>query len=218
MVVPFVVFAMAAVLMPDATGQWTAKEGPVEHVSHGVLLLAVLAWSARTVEVLRKPGGGDPHAQGTANGVWLPLGVALWMAVVLAEELDWGAVYGFNGLAGQLSRVAGRPDLHNAWSGASYLVFCIPVLVLAGLGLVGTKQGAQPNGVALDRSDAAALIVVMAVSFVGTLAWSAVEAQLDEVAELVLYGVLFWIAARPRPREGLGRCDRQPAVRKEISP
>lgn len=189
MVSAFAAFVLAATLMPDTTAQWTAKEGPVEHVSHGVLVLTVLAWAARTVAVQRS----------NASGGWLPLGVALWMAVVLAEETEWGAVYGADGLAEQVSRVAGRPDFHNAWSGASYLVFCIPVLVLAGLGLSGAKRTAEPRAVALDRSDAAPLIIVMVASLVGTLAWPAIEAQLDEVAELVLYAVVLWIAVRSRP-------------------
>ncbi|MEM6994831.1 MAG: hypothetical protein AAF721_30230, partial [Myxococcota bacterium] len=117
----FVVFAIAMVCWPRATATLAAKEGPLEHVSHAVLALAVAAAAFRAAT------GGERGA----GGRWPHVGVTLWLFVVLGEELDWGRVYGVDALATPLASLVGRPDLHNAWSGASYLLFAIPVVWLA---------------------------------------------------------------------------------------
>ncbi len=166
---------------PEPTTRLTAKEGLVEHISHAVLAVAVLVWVRRAVRA------GRDAAPGTA---WVVGAIAAWCGVVLGEELDWGAVYGCTVVAAPLTEWTGRPDVHNAWSGASYLVFAVPVL---GLALLGLRRR-----FGFDRFDATALLVVVVASAVGTLGWPDREAQLDEVAELVLYAVLVWIAVRGR--------------------
>jgi len=178
----FAGFAVAVVAVPEVTARWTAKEATLEHISHAVLVVAVTSW----VVLARK----QPPRSIVRR---VAFAVAAWCLFVLGEEVQWGAVYEVDLVAAPLADVVGRPDLHNAWSGASYLLFGLPVAALAALGW------RRPAGWALlDRGDGAALMVVMGASLLGTLLFPAVEAQLDEVSELMLYSVLVWSAVRPR--------------------
>jgi len=179
--VGFAGFAVAVVAAPDATARWTAKEAAIEHISHVVLVVAVGAW---TVHALARGRWTRPRRLASL--------IAAWCLVVLGEEVQWGAVYELDGIAAPLAAVVGRPDLHNAWAGASYMLFGLPVVALVVFGW------RAPAARLPDRGDSAALLVVMGVSLVGTLCFPSIEAQLDEVSELVLYSALVWMAARRR--------------------
>lgn len=177
-VLPLVALLAGWWTAPEATARWAAKEGPVEHVSHAVLAVALIGWGAKAVRM-----------RGVA------IAVALWCALVLAEELDWGKVYGVHGIADLWIGVVGRPDLHNAWGGASYVLFGIPILGLLALGW------RERSG--LTRVDALALALIVGASLLGTLIGSqiseAIEPVLDEVSELSLYAVLAVIGWRATP-------------------
>src|SRR5688572_14611872 len=120
MLAPLVVLAVAvafaglALLAPTSAADLLAKEGPVEHASHLVLLLAVLAWTALAVR-RRRPAR------------LLAALAAAFLALVLAEELDWGAVYGWGGISQAVAGVFGHRNMHNAARGASYLLFAAPL-------------------------------------------------------------------------------------------
>lgn len=181
----FVAFGVGVTVAPQWTARALAKEGPVEVVSHAVLLVAVLAW---LLAAWRR------HTRARA----LAVGVAVFCAVVLGEELSWGAELGVTMLADPLSAATGRADFHNAWGGASYLVFAVPVVALVVIGIVASAQ-TLPLGI--DRDDAVALGLVGLAAIGGTLAWPSLEAQLDELSELALYVALTWIAVRRRPED-----------------
>ena len=53
--------------------------------------------------------------------------MAGFLALVFMEEIDWGAVYGVPQLAIGLRQVFGNTNMHNALSGASYMLFALPV-------------------------------------------------------------------------------------------
>ena len=170
-VLPLVGLVLGWWLAPDATARLAAKEGPLEHVSHVVLAVALLGWIVRAA-----------RHRGVA------IAVALWSALVLAEELDWGAVYGVRAMADVWIELVGRPDLHNAWGGGSYVLFGLPIVVLIGLGVRG-RGSVSPH-------DAAGLVVIVVGSVIGTLVSETIEPLLDEVSELSLYGVLAWMGWR----------------------
>ena len=194
-VLPLVALVVGGWAAPDVTARWAAKEGPVEHVSHAVLAVALIGWGLRSV---RRRG--------------VAIAVALWCAVVLAEELDWGGVYGVHAIADLWIAAVGRPDLHNAWGGASYLLFGVPILGLLALGF--WERGG------LMRCDALALAVIVGASLVGTVSSEAIEPILDEVSELSLYGVLAVIGWRPTPtaRTPPGTDDPRPCSARRSAP
>lgn len=194
-VLPLVGLVAGWSMAPDVTARWAAKEGPIEHVSHAVLAVAVLGWGTKAV---RRRG--------------VAIAVAPWCALVLAEELDWGAVYGVDAIADLWIAAVGRPDLHNAWSGASYVLFGIPIL---GLVALGWRQRCD-----LTRRDALAFAVIVGASLVGTLISEAIEPMLDEVSELSLYGVLAVIGSRATPtaRTPPGTDDPRPCSARRSAP
>jgi len=176
-------FVVSALLFPSNTIVLTAKEGALEHISHGLLVVAGLGWALAA----KRAWGARTQVR------WVALGLAIVCGLLLGEELDWGAVYGF-GPGG---------NLHNAWRGASYLLFAIPpVLLIVVVGFVrGDAAGRVPR-----RRDAIGVVVLGSASIVGTLVWPAWEAALDEVAETIFYVGLVWMAYRPlghEPKEGI---------------
>jgi hypothetical protein len=178
-------FVILAGLDPAAAARLAAKEGPLEHASHGVLVVAlcgwiVAAWRAR----------GDAHRLERR----VCIGLALACALILAEELDWGRVYGVEPVAHVLAAATGRPNLHNAWHGASYVAFAMLPLVL--VGVVGWRRGDAPGRLPARR-DAVGLAVLGVASLGGSLAWPVWEPMLDEVVETLLYAGLAWISLRP---------------------
>lgn len=74
------------------------REGPIEQVSHAVLLVALIAW---LWAVRRRTG--------TAR--WIAVVVSLYTLFLLLEEIDWGLVYGVD--IG-FNRLVGLPSLHQS--------------------------------------------------------------------------------------------------------
>ncbi len=169
-----VVFAVLAVAAPAAFATVAAKEGPLEHVSHVVLLVAAMAWLRAALVA----------ATVTRTERRVAIGLTVTCLVVLGEELDWGGVYGVGSLT----------NLHNAWSGASYLLFAIPVVV--GVGVVGWRNP-KNRGRLPRRRDAVGLAVLGVASLALTVLWPAGEAAVDEIGESLLYVGLAWMALRP---------------------
>lgn len=175
---------VAAVLGPEPMRGLLAKEGPAEQVSHVVLAVAVIAWSARAMRPVSMRGG----RMGAAA-------LALAFAFVLGEELDWGLAFEVHVLADPLIRLVGRPDLHNAWGGASYLLFSLPVLAVVALGVAGPTDRAGWRGP--SRGDAIALVLVAIAAVITIALPRAWEAALDELTELLAYVALAAAALRP---------------------
>lgn len=155
---------------PDAAGRWLAKEGPVEHASHLVLLLAALSW-------LRL---------GLSRG--LALAMAAFLLFVLAEEVDWGAVYGLPALGVRIDAAVGHRNLHNAARGASYLLFAVP------LALYFAAPARRLGALAPTRDERAAFAIVAALFIAFNLGpW---ERQAQELLEAVLYALLLAVGLR----------------------
>lgn len=176
-------FAVVAWLDPVDMRELAAKEGSLEAAGEALLVAAVLGWLWAAWE-----------ARGDARRFERRMctGLAITCALVLGEELDW---------FGALKAVTGHPNLHNAWKGASYVLFALPVALL--VGVVGWRRGVEPGRLP-DRRDAVALALLAAASLGGSLAWPAWERELDEVVELLLYAGLAWISLRPvRSASGL---------------
>jgi hypothetical protein len=160
---------------PALARRLLAKEGPVEHVSHVVLLAAVLAWlglawRARAWTRLRA------------------LGMAGFLALVLAEELDWGGVLGWPAVGLRLDAAVGHRNLHNASHGASYLLFALPLL------LHFAAPARWHDGLAPAADERAAFFAV-ALAFI---AWNLGpwESQAQELLEGVLYALLLAVGVR----------------------
>lgn len=166
----FALTLAVAALAPEWLHSFAAKEGPLELGSHALLLAAVIAYLVRARRAPR----------------WLPLGVALAAAVVLGEELDWGGVLGLRG-------ESGVPNIHNAWSGASYLLFAVPWVLLYGAAFTPEHWELRRRcGEHLPPRDHAGAFVLIAVVGAATVspglgAW---EAVLDEVTETLLYALV----------------------------
>ncbi|MCR9160202.1 MAG: hypothetical protein ACE37F_37230 [Nannocystaceae bacterium] len=172
--------AVAAATVPSWLLGVAEKEGPVEAASAVVLLAAALGWGV----VRTREGRG---------AAW----VAAACAVVLAEELDWGAQLGLPWFAESF----GVHNLHNGLGGASYLLFALPWVALFGAALWGRARPRwlppRPDGYAF-----AAVAAVAAVSLALPTAW---EQALDELSELLLYVLLAVGGLRRSRAEASGR-------------
>ncbi|MCH9686595.1 MAG: hypothetical protein K0V04_34500 [Deltaproteobacteria bacterium] len=177
--------AAVALLDPEFARDVAAKEGTLEHVSHFILAAAVVAW------------WGAVLAPRTTQR-WLTAAIAVMCMVILAEELDWGQVYGVGDIGAWVEDGDGHANLHNAWGGASYLLFALAPIIL--IGVVGWRRGDQPGRLP-RRTDAVGLIVLAVASVGGTLLLPAAEGGIDETGEALLYAGLAWIAIRPRAPE-----------------
>jgi hypothetical protein len=174
---PLLVLAVAAVgaalagAAPASTARALAKEGPVEHASHAVLLLAALAWA----RLAARP----------APARWLAAAMAGFLALVLAEELDWGAVYGLPGPGPRLQALLGHRNMHNAARGSSYLLFAAPLALYF----------ARARGpLAAAPGERLAFAAVGALFILGNLTpW---EREAQELLEAVLYALLLVVAVR----------------------
>lgn len=170
---PLLVLAVAAAFTglalvdPARCAAWLAKEGPVEHASHVILLLAALAWLALTART------------------WFAALVALFLALVLAEELDWGAVYHWRGPGEAIARTFGHRNMHNAARGSSYLLFAAPLAAY----FAWPRTPLPPT-----RSDRLAFLLVAILFLACNLtAW---ERHGQELLEALLYTLMLAIAAR----------------------
>lgn len=152
-----------------------AKEGPAELVSHAVLLLAIAAWLA----VAGRSRGGARRGAAAMAG---------FLAWVLAEELDWGAVHGWLALGERIQAGVGHRNLHNALRGASYFLFALPLL--AYFALPARRLGA----LAPVADERAAFFAVGGLSVVfGLGPW---ERDGQELLEGIVYALLLAGALR----------------------
>ncbi len=181
------VLAALAVAAPELLTELCAKEGPLEQLSHGVLAVAALAWLRRGLR-----DRGDRR--------WSLL-VAAWLLLVLGEEIDWGGVYYFNGVADYLRARVGHRNLHNALDGLAYTGFALLTAALLLLGVQRARARARDGRGARGptRDDALGLALLALVTTVVTLALPRLEATVEEFAEFLFYAGMLWIALRPAP-------------------
>lgn len=178
-------FAALAALVPDELREWAAKEGTIEALSHGLLMVTALAFA---LAVARGPGRARPA---------LVMVFTLWL---LAEEVDYGAVWGVTIIADALRSLVDESNLHNAWSGASYILFGVPLLWLYGAALVRPMFEEPPpdpwegRGPSID--EARAFILLSIVAIVAPFLAESWEPELDEWSEMLLYVILLSTAAR----------------------
>lgn len=180
---------LGSLLASDRTLAFFAKEGPSEHLSHAVLLGAVLAWSMFGARE-RRP-----------RRSWPTFAMAAFLAVVLLEETDWGAVYGVQELSAVVRTWFPKGNLHNAASGASYMLFAVPLLGYFLLPLSSGRLGracVDAFGASVPGASERWVFVLVAflpppLTLVLSTRW---ERALDEMIELPLYGLMLSIAVR----------------------
>lgn len=178
---------LLAVIAPDAVATIAPKEGALEHVSHVALGVAAIGWVRRAFGPVAAWGGRAAVAA-----------IAVLLVVALAEEIDYGEVYGFMPVAAVVRGAVGRPNLHNLGSGGSYLVFAAPLLLVV---VAGLRPPVRDHGWRGPRRDGAiALSVCGAFALASVATPPAVERALDELSELLGYLVLAMLAWRPGPR------------------
>lgn len=160
---------------PTLARRLLAKEGPVELVSHVILLAAVLAWLA----LVRRTRGRDRLRAALMAG---------FLALVLAEELDWGGVLGLPAIGLRLDAAVGHRNLHNATHGASYLLFALPLLL-------HFAAPARMHGGLAPVADERAAFFAVALAFI---AWNLGpwESHAQELLEGVLYALLLAVGVR----------------------
>ncbi len=95
-----VVYGICALTWPRAILWATSREGPIEQTSHVVLAVVVAAWFVLA---------GTSVARGRARDAWVAVPIALYLAFLLLEEIDWGLVYGVD--IG-FERAFGAPAIH----------------------------------------------------------------------------------------------------------
>ncbi len=156
---------LAALLNPAWLLRVSAKEGAAEVAGQVVLLAAVVGWAL----VQTRAGRG---------AAW----VAAACGIVLAEELDWGAQLGFDGVVDLL----GMHNLHNSLGGASYLAFAVPWVLLYAAALRGVRE---PRWVP-PPTDALAFGLVVAAAGASLAVPGVWEQALDELSGLMLYTLL----------------------------
>lgn len=101
---------------PEPALRLWAKEGPVEQLSHGILLVAGLCWAYAASRVLERPR--------VIAGL-----MAALCALLLCEEIDWGSVYGVTYLSDLFVHRVGFRNFHNSFKGATYLLFVLPLVL-----------------------------------------------------------------------------------------
>ena len=170
--------ATAAIVLasarPAAALAWLAKEGPAEHASHAVLAAAVVAWLA---------------ARGTRRERALMAAMAAFLALVLAEEVDWGAVYGWPTLGERFAAVFGHRNMHNAGRGASYQLFALPLVGYYLSPGTGYAWGRWLGRLRPTPDERAAFVAIAGLFALGNSA-PAWERAAQELLELLLYALL----------------------------
>jgi hypothetical protein len=170
----YAAIAGAAWIAPQAVLGAAAKEGAIEVVSHAVLAGGIAAWALRS----------------RVRPRWPAVAMALVLAVVLGEELDWGAHLGVPAIADALTRAGGAPNLHNAWLGASYLLFAAPFCAWFSVPFVPERWRARLQPHVPSRGEAFAFGLIAAVAIASMLVPAAWEGALDEIDETLLYGLV----------------------------
>lgn len=167
---------------PAAALTWLAKEGPVEHASHVVLAAAALAWA-------RAGRAGDARL--------VTLGMTCFLALVLAEEVDWGAVYGWTALGERVAAVFGHRNMHNAARGSSYLLFALPLCAY----YLAPGTGRRLGRLAPTTDERAAFAAIGGLFLLGNMS-AAWERAAQELLELLLYALLLATGLRLRRAPG----------------
>lgn len=167
---------------PETAQAWLAKEGPAEHASHAVLAAAAVAWAV---------------AGRSARARALTLAMAAFLVLVLAEEIDWGAVYGWPNVGEQIAAVFGHRNMHNAARGASYQLFALPLVgyyMSPGTGWWGRPWWGRSQPTVDER---AAFAAIAGLFLLGNMS-AAWERAAQELLELLLYALLLATGVRLR--------------------
>ncbi|MDC3960141.1 hypothetical protein [Polyangium jinanense] len=194
--ITYLLFMVMTFVAPGFTREFAAKEGPLEHVQHVLLVAGIGAWIVAAFRA--------------AKGRGWALAIAIFLMFVLGEELNWGEVVGITAVSDPLRRAIGRTNVHNYWWGMSYHLFALPLLALFGAGFfahfapkrsssgwLGAWRAAFGDLIPTrDQTMAAGLVAVCTVVF--GLALSAFESELDEVKETVVYVLLLGVGAGRR--------------------
>ncbi len=192
-------YALAVLLAPRVVIWGFHKEGPVEHASHLVLLVAIglFAYAAT-------------RTAGPARA--LAIAMTAYLGFLMLEEIDYGLVYGVD-LGGEALRARfGVPNLHNAQRDPPTMLLSVqlwmaaPILAFAGLGL--WTGGARLAPVAPLRGEGigilAGAVLTAAFDSARLLAWRLGDPALARAPEssamgffqTLLYGMLAWVAWR----------------------
>jgi hypothetical protein len=174
-----VMIAVAASSPPTALAL-LAKEGPIEHASHVALAAAAIVWAQAAIGR-------------TGRERALAAAFAGFCALVLAEEIDWGAVYGWPALGERLAAVFGHRNMHNAGRGSSYLLFALPLVAY----FLAPGTGLWRGRLAPVRDERCAFALIAALFFAGNLSASW-ERAAQELLELLLYALLLAVGWRAR--------------------
>jgi len=134
-VVAVVSYLLMVAFAPELLLRMLAHEGPVEHVGHLVLLLALLAWLVLAECCIVMDG---VRFGATA----LPMIVTICLVFLFLEDIDWGAVYGVD-LGYSLVRelTGGSSNFHDAMDGSELLAgvllwMLLPLVLVFSVGLI----------------------------------------------------------------------------------
>lgn len=167
---------------PETLRRLLRKEGPIEHLSHVLLLAAALGFFA-AARADRRPAAAV---------------IGLFLTLVLFEEIDWGGVYGWHGIAASFNSVTGSANVHNSWSGHSYLMFAAPVLGYFALAIPRAPAAIERRlgAAAPTREEGIAFALLLALILALAFALPAWERERDELIETTLYAMLLIISLR----------------------
>jgi hypothetical protein len=167
---------------PDLLRRLLRKEGPLEHVSHVVLLVAALGFFA----------GARAHRR---PAIAL---VGAFCTLVLLEEIDWGAVYGWYGMANPFKAVTGSVNVHNRWHGHSYVVFAAPMLGYFALAIPRAPAAIKRRlGSAVPtRQEGLAFALLLTLVIVLAIVLPTWERERDELIETSGYAILLVVSLR----------------------
>ncbi|MEM9189600.1 MAG: hypothetical protein AAGF12_10525 [Myxococcota bacterium] len=155
------------------------KEGPVEQLSHLVLIGGIVHWAVH-------------GRRQRLRGVVL---ICLYLGVLLGEETDWGAVYG-------LFHTTGEANLHNRFDGHSYPLFGIPAAALLFATAFARSRSWLERWLEIRAgpSFAVAFFVLAAGSLGIAVAVPTFDTFADELTELGVYLLLAFLPiSGPKP-------------------
>jgi hypothetical protein len=169
-------------IAPDALRGVLRKEGALEWMSHALLVVDVLVFALASYR----------HRSAAVAAL------AGFTMLVLAEELDWGAELGVRGIERPLRALSGDGNLHNRWSGHSYLLFAAPVFAYFALALPRVSTYARRHlGVATpSRTEGLAFLSMIGVVVLLAVLMPSWEGERDELIETILYALMLAIGIR----------------------
>ena len=136
----FVTVSLAA---PRLAARLTVAEGPIEHFGHVLLLAVVLTWIVAAGHALRNGAKTTPAAR--ALCVFMPV----YLGAILMDEIDWGAVYGWDLGATTVRELTGQPNLHRFlllpdFDGIALIIWGTPMFGFFALGLAERPKSCVP--------------------------------------------------------------------------